>query len=137
MKTVGTYAIGQGTVANSNYTITYTGADLTITPKAVTVVADAKSKVYGAADPALTYVATGLEGTDVLSGSLDRATGENTGTYAISQGTVANSNYTITYTGADLTITPKAVTVVADAKNKVYGAADPALTYVATGLESG
>ena len=67
---IGTYAIGQGTVANSNYTITYTGADLTITPKAVTVIADAKNKVYGDADPALTYVATGLEGTDVLSGSL-------------------------------------------------------------------
>jgi hypothetical protein len=39
-----------------------------------------------------------MEGTDVLSGSLDRAAGENTGTYAIGQGTVANSNYTITYT---------------------------------------
>ena len=133
---VGTYAINQGTVDNTNYTITYTSANLSITPLAVTVTADAKSKVYGDVDPALTYtsnpaVGSTLANSEVISfaGSLSRVAGENVGTYAISQGSVNNTNYTISYTSADLTITPLSVTVTADAKSKVYGDVDPALTY--------
>ncbi|MFX5522597.1 MBG domain-containing protein, partial [Acinetobacter baumannii] len=52
---VGAYAIGQGTLGNANYAITYVGADLTITPRAMTVAAHAASRSYGDADPALTY----------------------------------------------------------------------------------
>jgi cystathionine beta-lyase family protein involved in aluminum resistance len=136
------YAILQGTVTdanNTNYTISYTGANLNITPKAITVTADAKTKVYGSADPALTYVAVGLVGSDLLSGALARDPGETVAgsPYTILQGTVTNANntnYSITYTGANLSITTKSITVTADAKTKVYGSADPALTYVAVGL---
>ncbi|WP_443947019.1 MBG domain-containing protein [Pedobacter sp. AW1-32] len=129
---VGTYAINQGTLAlNSNYTVTYVGADLTIGAKTITVTAAAKSKTYGDADPALTYTfAPALVGTDTFTGSLTRIPGENVGTYAINQGTLAlNSNYTVTYVGADLTIGAKTITVTAAAKSKTYGDADPALTY--------
>jgi gliding motility-associated-like protein len=129
---IGTYAINQGTLAlNANYTLTYIGADLTIDKKTVTVTATAKSKTYGDADPALTYTfAPALATGDTFSGSLTRAVGENIGTYAINQGTLAlNANYTLTYVGADLTIGKKTVTVTAAAKSKTYGDADPALTY--------
>ncbi|WP_431294334.1 MBG domain-containing protein [Pedobacter sp. P26] len=129
---VGTYAINQGTLAlSSNYSLTYVGADLTISAKTVTVTAAAKSKTYGDADPALTYIfAPALVGTDTFSGTLTRLPGENVGTYAINQGTLAlNGNYTLTYVGADLTISAKTVTVTAAAKSKTYGDADPALTY--------
>ncbi len=129
---VGTYAINQGTLAlSSNYTLTYVGADLTIGAKTVTVTAAAKSKTYGDADPALTYTfAPALVTGDSFSGSLTRSPGENVGTYAINQGTLAlNSNYNLTYIGADLTIGAKTITVTAAAKNKIYGDADPALTY--------
>jgi len=136
---IGAYAIQQGTLtAGANYTISYTGANLTITAKAITVTAEAKTKVYGQVDPALTYVVVGLVGGDTMSGALTRAAGNNVGTYAILQGTLtAGSNYTITYTGANFTITPKGLTVTAEAKTKVYGQIDPALTYVVTGLETG
>ena len=97
-----------------DYTITATSTDenhagskslnFSITPKSVTVSADAKSKLRGAVNPALTYTAEGLLGSDRLSGNLDRATGEAAGTYAILPGTLAGSNYAISYTGADLTI---------------------------------
>jgi large repetitive protein len=133
---VGTYVINQGSLAvNANYDITFVGANLTITTRAITITADAKSKVYGNADPALTYQITSgsLAFTDSFSGSLSRATGENIGTYAITQGSVAlNSNYALSYVGADLTITTRAITITADAKTKVYGDADPALTYQIT-----
>ena len=136
---VGMYAINQGTVDNTNYTITYTSANLAITPLAVTVTAEAKSKVYGDADPALTYtsnpaVGSTLANSEVISfpGALARVAGENVGAYVINQGTVDNTNYTITYTSANLAITPLAVTVTAGVKSKVYGDVDPALTFVSS-----
>jgi len=129
---VGTYAIGQGTLALSgNYDLAYAGADLTITKLAVAVTADAQTKTYGAADPELTYTVTpALIGGDAFTGALARAPGEDVGTYAITQGTLALSgNYDLAYAGADLTITRLAVTVTAAAQTKTYGAANPELTY--------
>ncbi len=133
---VGHYAILQGTLtAGSNYNLSFVSADLTITPAPLTVTADAKNKVYGTADPALTYQITSgaLVGSDNLSGSLTRVAGENVGHYAIQQGTLtAGSNYNLSFVSADLTITPAPLTVTADPKNKIYGTADPALTYQIT-----
>ena len=133
---VGTYAIIQNTLAlSSNYEITYRDAGLTIGAKNVTIIADAKSKTYGDADPALTYTVSGLVGSDALSGTLVRTTGEDVGHYAISQGSItAGDNYLINYSGADLTIASKALVVSADVKTKVYGDADPVLTYNISGL---
>src|SRR5207302_317565 len=133
---VGTYAIQQGTLAlSSNYDLTYIGADLTITKRAITVTADAQTKVYGNADPSLTYKITSgsLAFGDTFTGALSRVAGENVGSYAIQQGTLAlSTNYDLTYVGANLTITKRAITVTADAKTKTYGDADPALTYKIT-----
>ncbi|MBT2560854.1 cadherin-like beta sandwich domain-containing protein, partial [Pedobacter sp. ISL-68] len=129
---LGTYAISQGTLAlNGNYTLSYTGANLSIGKRIVTVTAVVKSKAYGDADPALTYTfSPALAGTDTFTGALTRLPGENVGTYAIAQGTLAlNSNYTLNYVGADLTIGKKIITVTAAAKSKTQGDADPALTY--------
>ena len=110
---------------------------VSIAAKEITVVADAKAKTYGEADPELTYVAEGLVEGDALNGALARAAGEDVGEYDITIGTLANPNYDIAFTGAALVIEAKALTVVADAKNKTYGEADPALTYTATGLVEG
>src|SRR5439155_336887 len=111
------------------------GADRTISKRAVTVTADAKSTTYGDAGPALTHqlTACSLAFSDAFTGALSRAAGENVGTYAIAQNTLALSgNYTLAYVGANLTISKRAVTVTADAKSKTYGDADPALTYQIT-----
>ncbi|MDM1368027.1 MBG domain-containing protein, partial [Myroides marinus] len=124
---------------NGNYTMTFTRSNLTITPANLTVTADAKTKVYGSADSVLTYKVSGLvnaeKESDVLVGSLTRLAGENVGTYIINQGTlVANGNYTMTFAGNNLTITPANLTVTADAQSKVYGSVDPTLTYKVSGL---
>jgi large repetitive protein len=48
-----------------------------------------------------------LIGGDTFTGALTRAVGEDVGTYAITQGTLAlSTNYTIAFTGADFDITP-------------------------------
>jgi hypothetical protein len=91
-------------------TRTLTLSSNTVTPKALTVTANAASKTYGDADPVFTYSSTGLLEGDSLSGGLARSSGENVGTYSINQGTLANANYSISFTEADLTITPKSLT---------------------------
>ena len=97
-----------------NYTLSATSAQITgtITRASLAVTADAKSKTYGDADPELTYTTTGLVGGDKLTGELSRAEGENVGDYAITQGTLAaGDNYTLAFTGANLTITARPVTL--------------------------
>ena len=132
---VGTYGIGQGTLAGSgNYALTYEGADLTVTQRAITVTADAKSRADGNANPALTYQVggSGLANGDSLSGALatSATTASNVGTYGINQGTLAASgNYALNYASNNLTVTQRAITVTADAKSRAYGDANPALTY--------
>lgn len=139
---VGTYTITQGTLsAGTNYSVIYSSADFEITPKVISLTADAsQTKVYATADPAFTYsVVPTLVGNDTFTGVLERAIGENVGTYAIGQGTLtAGANYAIAYTGKDFEITAKSIAVTADAQTKVYGQADAALTYSFTpSLESG
>ncbi|RWU06135.1 MBG domain-containing protein [Pedobacter chitinilyticus] len=114
-------AVG-GTFTASNYTITYAAGDIVIGVKAVTVTADAKSKVYGSADPALTYtVSPALVSGDSFTGTLSRVTGEAVGTYAINRNSLAlSSNYVITYVGANLTITKKPLDVIATNTSKTY-----------------
>lgn len=133
---VGRYAINSGTLtAGANYILTFISGDLLIGPRALTVTADNKSKVYGDSDPIFTYqIASGaLQFSDQVIGTLSRATGEGVGTYAILQGTVtAGSNYTLSYISSDLTVSPRPLEVKADAKSKVYGDTDPTLTYSIT-----
>ncbi|MFM7327796.1 MAG: MBG domain-containing protein, partial [Bacteroidota bacterium] len=129
---IGTSAIHNESIAlSANYKLSYNGALLTIGKRSVTITADAKTKTYGDSDPALTYnVTTGtVVAGDNFSGSLTRVTGENIGTYAINQGSIALSpNYTLSYSGANLTINKRPITITADAKSKVYGSSDPNLT---------
>ncbi|WP_180361480.1 two-partner secretion system adhesin CdrA [Pseudomonas aeruginosa] len=143
---VGNYGILQGGLGlnTANYTLSYVGNDLRITPAQLNVIADAKTKVYGDLDPALTYQVSGLKRGDTAGavlngGSLSRVAGENVGVYGINQGGLGlvSSNYTLNYQGNNLTITKALLNVIADAKTKVYGDADPSLTYQVSGLKNG
>ncbi|HCF5243565.1 TPA: two-partner secretion system adhesin CdrA [Pseudomonas aeruginosa] len=142
---VGVYGINQGDLAlnSGNYDLSYQGNNLTITKALLNVIADAKTKVYGDADPSLTYQVSGLKNGDsagsILTGGLNRAAGENVGVYGINQGDLAlnSGNYDLSYQGNNLTITKALLNVIADAKTKVYGDADPALTYQVSGLKNG
>jgi uncharacterized ubiquitin-like protein YukD len=108
---------------------------LTINQRAITITADAKSKIYGEDDEALTYQITAgsIVAGDQPSGALSRVAGENVGSYAIGKNTFTyGANYAETFAGADYTITPRAITITADAKSKIYGEDDEPLTYQVT-----
>ncbi|MDD2685529.1 MAG: YDG domain-containing protein, partial [Gallionella sp.] len=125
---VGNYAITAGNAVfssgnASNYIISYVDGQLTVTPAVLNIAANAASKTYGALDSALGYTVTGgtLFNGDNLSGTLTRTVGENVGSYAITQGSLGNSNYTINYSGNNLTINPALLTaVIVGNPNKIY-----------------
>ena len=113
---VGEYGItpgGQYSVNQLGYVVTYTGANLAVMAAPLTVTADAQSRLYGAANPTLTYAMSGLVNGDALSGLLATAatTTSNVGNYGITLGTLANSNYSIAYTGANLAVMAPPLTV--------------------------
>ncbi|MGI6701822.1 MAG: MBG domain-containing protein [Christensenellales bacterium] len=100
----GSYEIS-GDLLNDNYSVSIQTGYFTITKRPLNVVADNKSKYFGAADPALTYTHGALVGNDTISGNLSRAAGENAGKYAINIGTVsAGDNYEISFTAGEFTI---------------------------------
>ena len=153
--TVSSAVVKSGTTdVSGNYTITKTNGTLTVNKRTLTVKAEAKSKTYGAGDPGLTYTYSNqVSGqTPKFSGALSRDAGENVGIYEIKQNTLAladNSpflanNYTLAYTGANLTIN-KAATATAAAADKTYnGASQTGVTgsYVSwanstTGIDAG
>ncbi|MFX5562532.1 MBG domain-containing protein, partial [Acinetobacter baumannii] len=93
---------------------------------------------YGNANPALTWQVTSgslVNGDGLTGGLATTASGtSNVGSYAITQGNLtASSNYAVTYVGANLAVSQRAITVAADAANRVYGDANPALTWQLTG----
>ena len=112
--------------------------NFTINKAPLTITADAKSKTYGEADPALTYTQSGLVGTDAITGSLIRNAGVDVGDYAITQGTLtAGDNYAITFIGANLTIQQKEVGLSWGMTTFTYNGNPQAPTATATGMVNG
>lgn len=113
---------------------------LVIALKAVTASAEPKTKVYGVADPALTYTFTPeLVNGDVFTGTLTREPGEDAGTYAITQGTLAlNSNYTLDFDSANFVISKATATLTLGNLSQIFdGAPKPVMvTTSPSGLDS-
>ncbi|WP_158279347.1 MBG domain-containing protein [Azospirillum humicireducens] len=136
---IGSYATSAsgGTLggdATGNYTILHQSGAVSVTPRQISVTADGKSRVYGDANPTLTYSVggDGLVNGDTLSGTLATAAGATAslGSYAIGQGTLAASlNYSLVFNPGTLSVTARPITVTADGKSRIYGDANPALTY--------
>jgi hypothetical protein len=141
---VNTYTITASGAADSDYTISYVNGTLTVTPVALTITADDTSKVYGAALPTLTAsydgfingdTSTSLTTQPMLSTSATAASHVNT--YPITAGSALDGDYTISYVNGTLTVTPAALTITADDRSKVYGAALPIFTASYSGLVNG
>ena len=136
---VGSYSsvITASGLTSTNYTITYAAGNLTITPAPLTITASGVSRVYGASDPMLGVAYSGFvngQTSSVLGGTLsvvdaNSAATTNVGTYSgvITAFGLMSSNYTITYAGGNLTVTPAPLTITANSVSRIYGASDPPL----------
>jgi hypothetical protein len=137
----GPYTIEASYTPGAGFNASSGAGALTINQRDITITADPQTKVYGEADPALTYQITSgsLVSGDTIVGALVRAAGENVGMYAITQGTLAiddgngGANYNLTFVGDNLTITARPLEVTATAGQfKIYGDADPVFAYSIT-----
>ena len=145
---IGTFAINQGSLTNSNYTISYNGSNLTINPRPITLQATATSRIYGETDQKLAVdITSGSLGSvtvnDALSdvtGTLTRQTGSSVGSYDISLGSGTKAgNYAVTFATDNnaFSITQRPIIISADDKSKTYSITDPKLTWVAESRSSG
>jgi len=118
---------------------------LTVGQKALTVTADAKTKVYGAANPTLTATITGFVNSETLATSgvtgtasvttaATALTGVGSATLTAAVGNLVSANYAFAYTDGALTITKAPLTVTANPASRVYGAANPTFTATLTGF---
>ncbi len=140
----GTYPITASGAVSANYTIAYTNGTLTVNPAALTVTADAKTKVYGDANPALTVTYSGFVNGDSATSLTTAPTITTTalatspvGSYPITAIGAVNPNYTFTYVAGNLAVTTATLTVTANNKTKVYGDVDPTLTVSYLGFVNG
>lgn len=118
------------------------GLTADIEARTIEVTALDATRTYGDEDPLFGFIVGGMglaEGDTidtVFTGALERAPGEDTGTYAIGLGTLTpKSNYEIgEFIGAKLTITPAAILIVVHDQARAQGEASPELTYSIEGL---
>ena len=124
-----------GTLASDlGYQFNFVNGVLNITPRPITLTADSLSRIYGNANPNLTFAVggDGLVNGDTVSGALATTASAATGigNAAITQGTLAASaNYSVTYVGGVLNITPRPITLTADSLSRLFGQQDPTFTY--------
>lgn len=131
--------------ALENYNVTNNGGTFTIGPAHLTVTADNQGKTYdGSGFTAFTAVISGFvngDQSEVVSGSPGFTGGATTavdaGSYTITPtiGTLAAANYDFTpFVNGTLTISKVHLSVSADGKSRVYGAANPPFTATLSGF---
>jgi len=109
----------------------------------LSVAATSASRVYGAANPTLTYGITGFVNSDLQATATTGAPAETTTAVAgsgvasypitITAGTLGSSNYTFTFTNGTLTITAATLTLTANSATRVYGLANPTFSGTLSG----
>ncbi|AEG31867.1 two-partner secretion domain-containing protein [Thiomicrospira cyclica] len=124
------------------YNVTNQDGTLTVAARPITVRADAISRVYGDENPALTFAvladgegsSRGIVNGETLTGELATMATvlSHVGAYRITQGgvtTAANPNYQISFEESDLTVAARPITVRADNQSRLFGQANPPLTF--------
>ena len=141
---VGSYPITAEGAWAADYTIRYVDGTLLVTPAALTITADWKSKSYGAPLPELTLRYDGFVNGDTVASLSEAPTlatsataASHVGSYPILAEGASTADYTINYVDGTLVVTQVALTIAADPKSKSYGAPLPALAASYRGLVNG
>jgi hypothetical protein len=130
-----------GTFVNSDYLAIPATANITIDRAPLIVTLVPAAKVYGSANPTFVVSYQGFVGNDApnsLEGQLTFTTSatasSGVGQYAVTPGGLTSSNYDITFVAGTLTVSAATLTVTADSVSRVFGSANPTLTYTVTGF---
>jgi len=114
-----------------------------VTKAILTVTAEPKTKVYGEANPTLTFQysgwVNGVEAIDVAPSiitTLDGTTLVGTYTDAITLSGGSDNNYTFSLVSGDLEVTKAVLMATADNQTKVYGSDNPVLTISWAGFKN-
>ena len=109
----GPYAITAAGAVDSDYSISYAAGALSVTPVPLTITADNESKTYGADLPILTASYSGFVNGDTPANlhvqptlSTTATAASATGTYVITASGALDPDYTISYVGGTLTVSP-------------------------------
>ena len=144
--TAGDHEITVQFSGDTNYDSNSDTLEQTVNKALLTVAAGAKTKLYGAAVPTLTYTIGGFvlgENSSVVSGSPALSTtatnSSPVGSYPITVavGTLNADNYSFSFVNSSLTVDQATLTISADSKTKLYGDAVPPLTYAISGFVLG
>lgn len=142
-RNAGTYRITASVPESANYlgTTAGSGPKIKIAPAPLVVTADDRTKLYGAALPALTGTFEGFVGDEnasVLGGTLLITTSATAasavGEYRITPSGVASNNYEIAFVAGRLTVSPAPLTIRADDKERLVGKLNPVLTVTYDGF---
>ncbi|WP_143961269.1 MBG domain-containing protein [Litoribacter populi] len=129
---------------DNNYTFDFVSAAFEVTKAVLTVTADEQSKVYGEANPELTFQYSGwvngeetIDTPPSISTTVDNTTGVGTHKDVITLSDGEDNNYTFDFVSAAFEVTKAVLKVTADPQTKVYGRANPELTFQYSGWVNG
>ena len=147
VKVTSWHVLLNGNNVDENFNPNIINGSITITKKALKLIADDKDIIYGSEAPAFSLTADGfVEGEDVSSlegiaafacAYENSATSDkrNVGAYDITLSGYTSSNYEIEYVKGSLNVAKKKVTISANNKEITYGSTTPTFDLTANGFE--
>jgi hypothetical protein len=128
---------------STNYATATATLTLTVNKATLTATAANQSRIYGAANPALTFSYSSFVNNETAAAitaptaGTTATTSSAVGIYPITLTGGSAANYTLTLVNGTLSITKAALAAKADNQTRVYSAADPTFTISYTGFANG
>lgn len=140
---IGTYNIvpAPAGAALANYNVTLVNGTLTVDQTALTIAGNNAARNYGAVNPALSGIVTGVQNGDVITATYATSAtpASSVGTYAIvpTPAGAALANYNVTLVNGALSVNPAPLTLTAGGASRSYGAANPSVGVAVVGIQNG
>ena len=140
---IGEYSLTPNAGVAKNYSFVYQNGTLIIEKAPLVIGVSDATRTYGDANPEYTFTYEGFKNNEtfeILSAKPKInivASNANTGNHTLTPYGAEALNYDITYTNGTLTVTKAPLTVIANDAQRMYGEANPQLTYRYEGFKNG
>lgn len=140
----GAHALSASFAAQASYLASSAAATISVAQAPLAIAANNAARVYGGANPALTATYSGFVNGDsptVMIGALScfatATQASPVGSYPIGCSGQSAANYLVSYSPGQLTVTSATLTITANKLTKNFDAANPPVTWTATGFANG